>query len=344
MTENGARDGMRPSHVSAPEIGAHLSPRRVWRPLLGLALGLALLALAARGIDLRQVWLGVQEAEPLWVGLALLTVLLTTTAKVGRWRGLFREPWSLRFLSLGRALLVGQLVNALLPARLGEVARLYTLGRDEPVSRATALGTIAAEKTFDVLFLLVAAGLTAVLTSLPTWLHGALVGVAGLGTVILVAAAALPRRVILAAGRRTTSWLPGRLATWLTEALERGLVGLEGLRRPRLAALACAWSVVIWSLAAATNLALFRAFDLSLSIGAALLLLTLLHVGMAPPSSPGRLGVFHAITVAGLVTFGIDRATGLAYATVLHALVYGPQILLGGLALGLSPDAREVVS
>jgi hypothetical protein len=322
----------------------HLGPRRIWRPILGLALGLLLLALAARGVDLREVWRGVHQARPLGVGLALLTVLLTTAAKVGRWRVLFPGSEGLRCRSLARALMVGQLVNALLPARLGEVARFYSLGRDEGVSKATVLGTIGAEKAFDVLFLLIASGLTAALASLPAWLHGSLAALAGLGAMMLVAAVALPRGLILGAGGRATRCLPRRAATRLTRVLERGLAGLESLRRPPLAALACAWSVVIWALAAGTNLVLFWALDLPPSIGAALLLLTLLHVGMAPPSSPGRLGVFHAITVAGLSTFGVERSTGLAYATVLHAVVYGPQIVLGALALGLRPPAKGATS
>jgi uncharacterized membrane protein YbhN (UPF0104 family) len=153
-------------------------------------------------------------------------------------------------------------------------------------------------------------------------------------------ALALPRRRIVAAGERLAPWLPGGLATRLTRLLEQGLIGLEGLRRPRLAAAAFAWSALIWALAALTNLVLFWAFHLSLSIGAALLLLTLLHVGMAPPSSPARLGIFHAITVVGLRPFGIDSTAGLAYATVLHAVVYGPQILLGALALGFRSRAK----
>jgi hypothetical protein len=129
--------------------------------------------------------------------------------------------------------------------------------------------------------------------------------------------------------------LPEGVVDWLKATLERGLTGLGGLRCPRKALTVCAWSVPIWVLATGTNYVLFRAFDLELSVGAALLLLTLLHVGMAPPSSPGRLGVFHAITVVGLQAFDVDRAVGLAYATVLHATVYGPQILLGSLALAV---------
>jgi uncharacterized membrane protein YbhN (UPF0104 family) len=132
-----------------------------------------------------------------------------------------------------------------------------------------------------------------------------------------------------------TRLLPVGAADWLKGVVQRGLSGLAGLRRPRKALAACSWSALVWTLAAGTNYVLFRAFDLKLSVGAALLLLTLLHVGTAPPSSPGRLGVFHALTVLGLEAFDVDRATSLAYATVLHAVVYVPQILFGSLALAL---------
>lgn len=321
--------------ASLLQPGVRQVSRRVWRLVLGLALGLVLLALAARGVDLDQAWASLTRADPLWVGLSLLAVLSTTAAKVGRWRGLF--PGSERpGLSLStRALLVGQLVNALLPARLGEVARAFLIGKGGKISKAGALGTIAAEKAFDVLFLLICAGLTSRLASLPSWLDVSLAGMAALGISIFGLAVVLPQGVILAWAERWAAALPPDIGERLEGVLRRGLAGLTALRRPRMVLLASAWSTAAWTLAAGTNYLLFRAFDLGLSVGAALLLLTLLHAGMAPPSSPGRLGVFHALTLVGLQAFDVDRASGLAYATVLHALVYGPQILFGALALGL---------
>jgi len=108
-----------------------------------------------------------------------------------------------------------------------------------------------------------------------------------------------------------------------------------------MALAACGWSVVIWTLATVTNGLLFWAFDLHLPVGAALLLLVLLHVGVAPSSSLGGLGVFHAIAVVSLAPFGVDRSSGLAYATVLHAVVYLPQVVLGALALGVGRRSAE---
>jgi len=313
----------------------------LWRTLLGLALGLALLAWLLRGSDLRQAWAGLTQARSLWVSLSLLVTLLTMAGKVARWRALFpsapRPSWGL----LVRALLVGQVTNALLPARAGDVARACVAGAGGQTSRMTALGTVAAEKAFDVIFLLLGAGLAALLTPLPPWLTGGLAGMAAVGGLLFVLAVALPES-------RTVDWadrwgrrLPWGVGSGLGERVRRGLDGLVALRRPRTALVACAWSVPIWALSVATNYLLFFAFDLRLSLGAALFLLVLLLVGVAPPSSPARVGVFHALAVVGLATFGIEGPVALAYATVLHLIVYLPQIVLGVVAAGWLPVRRR---
>jgi uncharacterized protein (TIRG00374 family) len=309
----------------------------------------------ARGVDVEAFVAGLETADRPWVGVALATVVATTAAKVGRWRWLFPEDQRPGLLRLGRALLVGQMANALLPARLGDVVRAYLIGQGEGISKATALGTIAAEKTFDVLFLLICAGLTAVLASLPAWLDISLATLALLGLSIFLLAVLVPEEAALVLVERWSRAIVLRAASLcaplarhahmdvadrLRYSVQRGLQGLAGLRSPRKALAVCGWSLLIWSLALSTNYVLFRAFHLELSLGAALLLLTLLHAGMAPPSSPARLGVFHALTVVGLETLEVDRAVSLAYAVVLHALVYAPQIVLGGLALALSREVR----
>lgn len=347
MAESDKGNDTGASPTLAGEIGEILGQRRPWGTIAGLALGLALLAVAAWGVDLEAVWQAMQQAHPLWTGLSLLMVLLTLGGKVARWHGLFGRSLGPRYRSLARALVVGKLVSALIPARVGELARFYILGSDENMSRATVMGTIAAEKVFDLLLLVLAAGLTAVVVPLPAWLTGSLATAAGVGGAVFVAAMALPHPWITLAARRIGSRLPESAAVWLTDIVEHALIGLGSLRRPRLAAQACAWSVLVWSLMTATNLALFGAFDLNLSVGAALLVVTLINGVTIVPASPGDLGVFHSLTVLGLQSLahggssGIDRATALAYATVLHVVVYGPRVLLGAVALGLRPRPKR---
>jgi len=324
--------------------GAHRTAQPLWRSLAGLALGLALVAVAARGIDLPAVWEGLRKADPLGAGLALLAVLATTAAKVARWWSLFPKGARPGLLALARALLVGQLTNALLPVRLGEVAQAYLVGREQETSGAAALGTVAAGKALDVLFLLLCSGLAALTAPLPRWLAVSLAGFAAVGTVIFLLAAVLPQRRLVDWAGQWTRGVSWKGLERLPDALQRGLSGLAVLREPHRAAIACTWSAVVWALAAGTNALLFDAFDLRIPLGAAVWLLVLLHVGVAPPSSPGRLGVFHALTLWGLTTFEVEPARGLAYATLLHALVYGPQVVLGGVALGWVRRAQESAS
>jgi uncharacterized protein (TIRG00374 family) len=298
-----------------------------------LALGLVLLALAARGIQLGTITTGVSQANPTWVFLAFLSVLGTTACKILRWQHLFLDSQRPTISSLTAALLVGQLLNAVLPARLGDVGRAYAVSAKQEHNVATVIGTVAAEKTFDVLMLMVFATAAAATTPLPNWLDISLLGIAIIGVLLIAVVALIPDQRIAAWSASWDRLLPLRLAHKSAAALLRAKAGLSALRRPSMALISLAWSFAVWMLAACTNFVLFLAFDLRLSFGAALMLLVLLHIGIAPPSSPGRLGVFHALTVAGLAMLGIEQSLSLAYATVLHALVYLPQILPGVLLL-----------
>jgi glycosyltransferase 2 family protein len=353
-------------------MSAHLDPRTAadlpasdrvcprpvlsWRSVLGLLSGLALgligLAVVARGVSFDRVRSTLAQARPLWVALALLSVLLTTAAKILRWHGLFddaRHPGLGRrpgFGRLSRALLAGKLANALLPARAGDLLRIYLAGEGGEIGSATVLGTIAAEKAFDVLFLLLCGCLALVTVPLPAWLdlphrQALAAGGAALGFLLLALALAWPQQRIAAWVERRAQGLPQGLGRRLARFTRQALAGLAALREPRLALGAGAWSAVAWALAAATNYLLFRAFDLPLGPGAALFVLVVLYAGLAPPSVPGRLGVFHALALLALEALGVERTVGLAYATVLHAVVYAVEIVPGAILLGAYLAARK---
>jgi uncharacterized protein (TIRG00374 family) len=326
------------THARQPETGITLSS--LGKVALGLGLGAALLALIARGIDLGQFWQALVRADPGWTAAAFLAVLLTTTAKVVRWQQLIPPPRP-GLPALGKALLIGQMVNALLPVRAGDIARAYVIGQETETGAATALGTIAAEKAYDLAFLLLSGAAAALLVPLPSWLNVSLIGLTAGGILLAILLVAWPERRLLSWVERKADRLPWNAGPRLLAPLQRALSGMAALRKPRMALVALAWSAAIWMLATATNYALFRAFALGLDfgaadrVGAALLLLVLLHAGIAPPSSPGRLGVFDAIALLGLEALGIDRSRGLAYALTLHLIVYLPEIVPGALLLAL---------
>lgn len=328
----------------SPGLGFSFSWRIMLGLVVGLGLGLMLLLVATQGVSLEQVRARLSLAHPGWAALTVLTVLLTTTAKVVRWRTLVNANERPSFWQLGQALMIGKSLNALFPARIGDLARIYIAGERRQISRASILGTLVAEKAFDTLFFLISAGLALGLVPLPSWLNLPLVGGTAIGFLLILLALALPHRRWVGWLGRQIQHLPWGLSDRLPRFTERALSGLAALRDPRMAGTACLWSVVVWALAASTNVLLFRAFDLSLGLGSALLLLVVLYAGVTPPTSPGRLGIFHTLTVLTLEALGVDRVQGLAYATVLHAIVYIPEILPGAILLGvrLATDKKEL--
>jgi uncharacterized membrane protein YbhN (UPF0104 family) len=116
---------------------------------------------------------------------------------------------------------------------------------------------------------------------------------------------------------------------WLAGVVGRLVDGLTGLQRPHVMLAAGGWSVLAWFFGALTNLALFKAFGLPLSLGIALILLAVLQLGVAVPSVPGRIGVFEGLCLVTLALFGVEANLALGYGIVLHAVVLLPPVALG---------------
>ena len=325
----------------AEGLRAILGPRvrRPWRlalrVVLGVALGAAVLALVLRGANYGDVRATLAGTETAWLGCAAAAVLGTTAAKIGRWKHLFPKGQRPRTYPLGRALLVGQLANFLLPLRAGDLGRAYIIQAERVSGGATALATIATEKIYDVLFLLVLTGVAAILTPLPTWLATPLGVLAAAGLVVLALVTGLEPARVLAWIRPLCDRLPLGLGRRLEDLTRDGLAGLAALREPQMALTACIWSTLIWILAASTNLLVFRALGLSLGLDAALLQV-LVHLIPLPIDAPGRIGIHQGLTSAGLAPYALHEASEVAYAAVLYAVVFAPQVVLGAISLALT--------
>src|SRR4029079_9483528 len=95
------------------------------------------------------------NSDPLlWIAATFCaTVIFLLRAR--RWLTIL-EPVAGK-LSLGalwRATAIGMMVNNVVPARAGEIARAYALTRESPVPFATSLASLAVDRLFDAVVLL----------------------------------------------------------------------------------------------------------------------------------------------------------------------------------------------
>jgi uncharacterized membrane protein YbhN (UPF0104 family) len=197
------------------------------------------------------------------------------------------------------------------------------------------LVTIGVEKVLELGVFAISVVVLLLSMSLPAWLQES-------GTILVfTGAAAIGLTMALSVGGRRVlnglNRIAHRLPTWLGSRLERfghqALDGLSALRDWRAQVGAWGLSLIVLLLSASTNYLLFLAFRLSLPPGAALFLLLVLQVGNAPPSLPGKLGVFHYLTVLALSAFAIEQSVALSYAFTLYAVAILPKIVLGAILL-----------
>jgi glycosyltransferase 2 family protein len=317
--------------------------RRLW---LGVILSVGCLALALIDIDFTEMATALRSANMAWTGAAAASVLVTSLGKAWRWRLLLypaaedaaasSSPQIAR-ISLPRLTniwLAGAGVNLALPVpRGGDVLRVYWAGEAGGLSKSTVLGTVAAEKLLDIVMVAICFLALLVLVAVPDELaqrQTSTLGVAAL-LILLVTVLLWQRERVLALASRVLQRLP--FGSKMVASLERGLHGLMGLRQPgRLLGLATL-TVAIWFFSVLTNYLVFLALDMPPSWVQSLFVLVVLQIGVAVPSTPGKIGLFQVLCRWALGVFGVSAALGLAYGVLLYLVAPLLLMVLGALAL-----------
>jgi uncharacterized protein (TIRG00374 family) len=306
---------------------------QAWRLALGLTLGLLAGALALRGAHLGEVWSLLSHAAPGPVALSLLLVAVTQLVKALRWRVILGDGARLSLKRALRGLLIGQALNLLVPARVGDFTRAYLVGRRLTVGSVFTFYTVVIEKAWEALMLLACLAVLLFWGSWPAWLSrsGILLGILIVVAVAvsLIGASVWKRRREQESpgGGSPLNWLIHRLLMPAAELAE----DLRAASAPRLLWMGL-WSATIWTLGTATNWAVFTALGLSVHWSAALLVLVAIYAGVAVPAPPGRVGFYHYLVVLALSAYGVGQNEALACGVLLHLVVVMPLLLAGGMA------------
>jgi uncharacterized protein (TIRG00374 family) len=276
------------------------------------------------------------------VALGLGTVLATTAVKAARWQLLLRQSG----VRVGgwrafRALVVGQMGNSLLPARLGDIARAALVASRVYDGAPTAFGTVIAEKLLDGATGMVVVFGIAAAAQLPGWFHRPVVAMAmAIAALLALTAVALswPRGLapaVKARLRRAPLWprIEARISVprwkWLQEWVSRFGRGLAVLAAPTALFGGLGLSIVIWGLGATTNYVMLKAAGAHVPLWANLLVLVAVYAATFLPAVPAQIGVFEYACVLALGTAGAPADAALAFGLLLHLVVYAPPALLG---------------
>lgn len=308
------------------------------RFLIGVVVSIILLGLFLYKTDFAGMWRAIKEANYLFLIPGVLIYFCGVYFRSLRWKFFLKPLGNFSSFRLFPLVVIGFLVNNVLPGRLGIIARAYILGEKEKISKMSVGGTLVAEQLFD--------GVTLLLFALIVSFFAPLTG--SVATVVYVAAGlfsvALLLCFVLALSRRFTrkaiaillAILPKR---WhkMTEGLLLRLVdGLGFMRSPKRMVTILILSVTVWLCEAGLFYMVALSFDLQQPFYIMMLVTAVANLSWALIFTPGGIGSFDIacqrtlllLPPAGFVASTYEASVS-AYVVVVHAIILFPVIALG---------------
>jgi glycosyltransferase 2 family protein len=303
-------------------------------------LGIVAVLLFWRGPSLHGIGSAFSAVKWEWVVLAIGLNLASVLVRALAWRTVINQalpephPGVLLVFS---AFSVGLFANAVLPGRIGELARVAVLTRKLPRRRgywASLVGTVFAHRVFDLVPVLLLILYVVRTAKIPAWAITSLLVFVGVG-VALFTFALVSARTPEGTAQRSLDHLGAvrRLATM-------GRQGLGVMRSPVGATLAILFQIAGWVCQLLAVWTAMRAFDIHAPLPAAAVVLLLMNVATVFPLWPGNVGLVQIAIAAPLkASYNVAYAHGVAFGFGLQAIEASV-----GIGVGLLFLAREGLS
>jgi phosphatidylinositol alpha-mannosyltransferase len=302
---------------------------------LGVAavMGVGLTVLAAQKIGVENVVESIVRSNLTWVLIACALMASSLFFRAASWYWIARAALPnrpIRRRDVTSATMIGVLMSATLPARLGEPARAMTLARRTGRMRETfpvLLGTLVSQTVLNLVALVL---LGVIIVSTTPLFHS--------GTKQLFAFSLVPLVVLVIlllaplVMRRNGNGRLARLGATIHRALVQIRAGLSIFRDPRQGSAAAAAQLTAWAIQLSACWALLYALGLNgkAGVGAAAAVLFAVNVTAVVPATPSNIGVFQLAVLSVLHSgFGVSTPDALAYGVILQAVEIATAVALG---------------
>jgi glycosyltransferase 2 family protein len=302
--------------------------------LVGLLISAVFLWIAFSGLNPSAVWESIQTVQIGWLLVGVGVFFISMILIAWRWGFLLRDKHgqSLPLAYLTELVAMTYMGNNVYPLRAGEFLRVFLLQRDHQIPIARSTTTIFIERIFDgfVMLAFVVIPLRFIDIASPELARAVEVATplfAG-GLVVFLVFALNPHWIRTLA-EFTARLLPRKLAAIVIKVSEDVIMGMEALRSPRNLLGALIGSVATWLFNAAVYWVVGFAFGINVGYPVMLLITGAVNLAGVLPASPGQIGVFEFFVSTILRAVGIAEPLAIAYAIVVHVVIWLPPTLLG---------------
>jgi len=303
---------------------------------LGLIVGFAISGIAAffafRDVSWSEMTRSLMEANGSLVLLGATVGVGGFVVRAFGWKFLLAPVGRLSGWRLFSPVAIGYMANNLLPARLGEFARAYVVGKRENVSKSAALATIMIERVFDGLTLLMILAVISLYFPFAPWVKegGVLVAAVFLAVSLALGLVAVKTELALAVIDLTLGRFSAAMATRMKSRVENFVVVLDFKRHYPTVLLGLVFTVLRWVFEACIYLSVIYAMGLrDVPIHGALFVMVAVNIACMIPQAPGFVGSVQIACIQALGIFGVGRETAAAYSLLVHAAFFFPITIIG---------------
>lgn len=260
------------------------------------------------------------------IGWNLLSVVVRAMA----WRTVINQATPAphpRLALVFSAFSVGLFANAVLPGRVGELARVAVVQRKTLERRglwATLVGTVFAHRIFDVVPVVGLIFYTLATAQIPAWATSSLVVVVAAGIVLFLVA-------FVGAKRHPAQ--PNEDLGRARQIVRMAREGLAVMHRPAGAAAAIFFQCLGWLFQLFAVYTTMRAFQIHAPLPAVALVLLLMNVATIVPLWPGNFGAVQALIAVPLSTYNVDYGHAFAFGVGLQAIEASVGVGVGAIFL-----------
>ena len=296
--------------------------------VLTYAISIVSLAWALYGYDYSQIKLAIFSVKWGWVALAVALELAVYVFHAWRWMTLLSPVQRPGLWETVQAIYIGLFASGVLPFRPGELIRGYLLAVWADIPISLTLTSMVIERVLDGIWVVLAFGFAAGFVSMPQ----ALLDAAQVLAVAVLALAALFLYVLFHK-QHAHSFLSGR--SWGRKFLHV-LDQIHHLGDRRTLAASFGITCLYWIAQILPVWALFRSYDMDLSVWDASVVLLIKTIGTVIPNAPGNLGVFQSVVVLALRILNVEQSVAQELSFLMWTALTLPLLIAGFVAVLLT--------
>lgn len=308
------------------------SNRQRFIVLLGIAISLIFLYLAFQNLKPEDFLNSISSLNPVWILFGAIWYFLAVLIIAWRWQFLLKALGNVPLVPLSQIVSIGYMGNNVYPLRAGEALRIFLLKRNHQIPVTAAVTTVVVERVFDGIvmlsFILIGLLFSNVQSELIQQVASFAAPLFLIAVIVFFSLAAFPD-TLRALLKKIASFLPEALAKILLGLSEEILKGLSGLRNPLQLLGAVFASYLTWAVEASVYWVVMWAFGFDLPYPAALLVVGTVNLAGLIPASPGQVGVYEFFASSVMMALGVSESSALAYAIVVHLVIWLPVTLAG---------------